>query len=193
MTDEARGDDTPPLRTRRPAGPAAERRAGRTARRDSPWAPAGRALRWLLGAASLLAGFTWILINLSNPSAIVDTLVGCVLAAGGVVLLMPHRIRLPRRATSVAMTVAALGGTVIGLVGGRTTWSGYAYIADRGWPFHWAQRGAIADDAETARRLTDSADWHVDLVSLAGSLLFFAYAGLLLVVIAVLIRRSRRS
>jgi hypothetical protein len=192
MTDEARGDDTPPLRTRRP-GQQVSGRAAAGARRKSRWAPAGRALRWLLGAISLLAGFTWMLINLSNPSAIVDTLVGCVLAAGGVVLLMPHRIRLPRRATSVAMTVAALGGTLIGLAAGRTTWSGYAYIADRGWPFHWAQRGAIADDAETARRLTDSADWHVDLVALAGSLLFFAYAGMLLVVIAVLIRRSRRS
>jgi hypothetical protein len=183
MTDEA---DTPPLRTRRPAVRPVQRR-------EPWWAPAGRALRWLLGAGSLLAVFTWALINTSNPSAIVDALVGGVLAAGGVVLLMPHRIRLPRQATSVAMTVAALGGTVAGLADGRTTWSGYAYIADRGWPFHWAQRGAIANDAETARRLTDSADWHVDLVALGGSLLFFAYAGMLLVVIAVLIRRSRRS
>lgn len=189
MTDEARGDDTSPLRTRRPAA----RPAGRPGGRESRWAPAGRALRWLLGAASLLAGFTWMLINLNNPSAIVDSVVGCVFAAGGVVLLMPHRIRLPRRATSVVMTAAALGGTVIGLAGGRTSWSGYAYIADRGWPFHWAQRGAIANDVETARRLTDSADWHVDLVALAGTLLFFAYAGLLLVVIAVLVRPSRRS
>jgi hypothetical protein len=183
MTDEA---DTPPLRTRRPA-------AGPVRPREPWWAPAGRTLRWLLGAASLLAGFTWALINTSNPSAILDALVGCVLAAGGLVLLMPHRIRLPRRATAVTMTVAALGGTVAGLVAGRTTWSGYAYIADRGWPFHWAQRGAIADDPDTARRLTDRADWHVDLVALGGTLLFFAYAGLVLVVIAVLIRRSRRS
>jgi xanthosine utilization system XapX-like protein len=161
-------------------------------KRRSRWAPVGNTLRWLLGAGSLVAGFTWMLINLSNPSAIVDALVGCVLVAGGVILLMPHRIRLPRRVTAVVMTLAALVGTVAGLAGGRTTWSGYAYIADRGWPFHWAQRGAIADDAETARRLTEGADWHVDLVSLAGTLLFFAYAGLVLVVIAVQIRRSRR-
>jgi hypothetical protein len=184
MTDEA---DTPPLRTRRPAARPPVRR------REPWWAPVGRVLRWLLGAVSLLAGFTWALINTSNPSAIVDTVVGCVFVAGGVILLMPHRIRLPRRATAAAMTVAALGGTLAGLAAGRTTWSGYAYIADRGWPFHWAQRGAIADDAETARRLTDGADWHVDLVALGGTLLFFAYAGLVLVVIAVLIRQSRRA
>jgi hypothetical protein len=153
----------------------------------------GNTLRWLLGAGSLVAGFTWMLINVSNPSAIVDSLVGCVLVAGGVILLMPHRVRLPRRATAVVMTVAALVGTVAGLDGEQTTWSGYAYIADRGWPFHWAQRGAIANDAETARRLTESADWHVDLVALAGTLLFFAYVGLVLIVIAVQIRRSRRA
>ncbi|HEY0532047.1 MAG TPA: hypothetical protein VGD29_10660 [Actinoplanes sp.] len=157
------------------------------------WSPVGNTLRWLLGAGSLVAGFTWMLINLSNPSAIVDTLVGAVLVAGGVILLMPHRIRLPRRATAVVMTLAAIVGTVTGLAGGRTTWTGYAYIADRGWPFHWAQRGAIADDAETARRLTEGADWHVDLVALAGTLLFFAYVGLVLIVIAVQIRRSRRA
>jgi hypothetical protein len=161
-------------------------------KRRSRWSPVGNTLRWLLGAGSLVAGFTWMLINLSNPSAVVDALVGCVLVAGGVILLMPHRIRLPRRATAVVMTLAALAGTAAGLAGGQTTWSGYAYVADRGWPFHWAQRGAIADDAETARRLTEGADWHVDLVSLAGTLLFFAYAGLVLIVIAVLIRRSRR-
>jgi hypothetical protein len=153
----------------------------------------GNALRWLLGAGSLVAGFTWMLINLSNPSAIVDALVGCVLVAGGVILLMPHRIRLPRRATAAVMTLAALIGTVAGLAAGRATWTGYAYIADRGWPFHWAQRGAIADDAETARRLTEGADWHVDLVSLAGTLLFFAYVGLVLIVIAVQVRRSQRA
>jgi hypothetical protein len=162
-------------------------------KRRSGWTPVGNTLRWLLGAGSLVAGFTWMLINLSNPSALLDGLVGCVLVAGGVILLMPHRVRLPRRTTAVMTTLAALGGAVAGLTAERTTWSGYAYIADRGWPFRWAQRGAFADDAETARRLAEGADWHIDLVALAGTLLFFAYAGLVLIVIAVQIRRSRRA
>lgn len=153
----------------------------------------GNILRWLLGAFSLVAGFTWMLINLSNPSALVDALVGCVLVAGGVILLMPHRIKLPRRATAVVMTLAALVGAVAGLAVRRTTWSGYAWFDERGWPFRWAQRGAIADDADTARRLTEGADWHIDLIALAGTLLVFAYAGLILIVIAVQIRRSQRA
>jgi hypothetical protein len=162
-------------------------------RRGSRWSQVGNTLRWLLGAGSLLAGFTWMLINLTNPSAIVDGLVGCVLVAGGVILLMPHRIRLPRRATAVVMTLTALVGTLAGLVSGKGDWSGFAYVSDRGWPFHWAERGAFADDAETARRLTERADWQVETVALAGTLLFFAYAGLVLIVIATQIRRSRRA
>lgn len=176
MTDEAaRGGDTTKLRPREPW-----------------WAPVLRLLRWLLGAVSLVAGLTWILINLSGPSALTDSAVGCVLAGGGLVLLMPHRIRLPRVVTAAAMTITAVGGTALGLVGkSAQTCCAYAYIVDRGWPFHWVQRGAVADDASTAQRLTQTADWHVDLVSLTGNLLVFAYAGLLLVVIGVLIRRRR--
>ena len=156
--------------------------------------PVLRLLRWLLGAVSLVAGLTWILINLNAPSSILDTAVGCVLAAGGLVLLMPHRIRLPRIATAAAMATTALGGAALGLLATRAqTCCSYAYIVDRGWPFHWVQRGGIADDPDTARRLTETADWNVDLVSLAGNLLVFAYAGLVLVVIVVQIRRARRS
>ena len=177
MTDEARGGETTRLRTG-----------------EAWWAPVLRLLRWLLGAASLVAGLTWILINTSGPSALLDALVGCVLAAGGLVLLMPHRIRLPRIATAAAMTVTAVGGAALGLLAGRAqTCCMYAYIADRGWPFHWVQRGAVADDPDTAQRLTQGANWHVDLVSLAGNLLVFAYAGLVLVVIVVLVRSRRRS
>lgn len=157
------------------------------------WSSVGKTLRWLLGAGSLVAGFTWMLINISNPSAIADALAGCVLVAGGVILLMPHRIRLPRRATAVVMTLTALVGTIAGLADRRTTTDDFTYVADRGWPFHWVQRAAIADDAETARRLADSADWRVDLIALAGTLLVFAYVGLVLIVIVVQVRRSRRA
>jgi len=175
MTDEARGGETTKLRPL-----------------ESWWAPVLRLLRWLLGAASLVAGLTWILLNLSGPSAVLDTAVGCVLAAGGLVLLMPHRIRLPRLATAAAMTVTALGGSAAGVFAQRAeACCSYAYIVDRGWPFHWVQRAAIADDPDTAQRLAQGANWHVDLVSLAGNLLVFAYAGLIVVVIAVLIRRRR--
>jgi len=175
MTDEARGGEMTKLRSPEPW-----------------WAPALRLLRWLLGAVSLVAGLTWLLINLNGPSAVLDAAVGSVLAAGGLVLLMPHRIRLPRLATAATMTVTALGGAALGLTALKAqVCCMYAYIVDRGWPFPWAERGAVADDADTAQRLALGANWHVDLVSLAGNLLVFAYAGLIVVVIAVLIRRRR--
>ena len=106
---------------------------------------------------------------------------------------MPHRIRLPRTVAAITMTITALGGTVAGSFATTARWGSYAYIVDHGWPFHWLQRGAVADDPDTAYRLAQTADWHVDLVALAANLLFFAYAGMLVVVVAVLIRSARRS
>jgi hypothetical protein len=157
--------------------------------KTSRWAAAGRLVRWLAGALSLVGGLTWILVT---THAWVDLAVGLVLAAAGLVLLMPHRIRLPRRLTALVMAGFALVGTAAGLaVLTERTCCSYAAIADRGWPFTWIQRGAIADDPVTAQRLADASNWNVDLVSLTANVVLWAYAGLLLVVIGVLVRRAR--
>jgi hypothetical protein len=183
MTDPARGDD-----------PASEIPGQpRTARSEPVWAAGLRLLRWLLGALTLVGGLTWILLNLNAPSALSDIVAGCVLAAGGLVLLMPHRISLPGTATAVTMPITALVGTATGLLTTTERRGDVAYIVEHGWPFHWVQRGVVADDPDTAYRLAQSADWHVDLIALAGDLLVFAYAGMLVVVTAVLIRSVRRS
>jgi hypothetical protein len=158
------------------------------------WAPVLRLVRWLLGAFTLVGGLTWILVNLTGPNPVLDLVLGLVLAAGALVMLMPHRIRLPRRLTLVAVVGVGLVGTVAGLVVKTTqTCCAYAYVVDRGWPFRWVERGAVAGDPDTASRLARSADWHVDLVSVGGNLLLWAYGGMLLVVIAVLVRRARSN
>ncbi|MBM2622562.1 hypothetical protein JIG36_44375 [Actinoplanes sp. LDG1-06] len=151
------------------------------------------ALRFTLGATSLVGGLTWILLNLHSASAVLDVAVGTVLSVGGLILLMPHRVRLPRKTTAVVMTGFALAGTAAGLLVARSqTCCMFAYITDRGWPFHWAQRGAVADDPETAFRVAQSASWTFDLLSLAANLLLFSYVGLIVVVAAVQIRRASR-
>jgi len=66
----------------------------------------------------------------------------------------------------------------------------FAYLSQRGWPFHWAGRGGIADDPDTARRVAEASNWTVDVVSLVADLLVWSYVGLILVVIAVVIRRT---
>jgi hypothetical protein len=149
--------------------------------------------RGLLGALSLVGGLTWLLLNMQGTHPVLDTAVSLVLAAGGLVLLMPHRITLPRRVTGIATTGAALAGTVAGLAATASQASTIAYVVARGWPFHWLHRGGVADDLETARRIALAADWQVDGVALAADLLVWAYAGMLVVVIAVLIRRSARE
>jgi hypothetical protein len=162
------------------------------ATREPWWAPSVRLIRFLLGAITLVGGLTWILVNLTGPDPLLDLLVGVVLSAGALVLLMPHRIQLPRPATLVAVLGGALLGTVAGLLAKtEQACCSYAYLTDRGWPFHWAAQGAFAADAATAHRLAQDANWQVNVVSLGANLLLWSYAGLLLVVVAVLVRRSR--
>jgi len=144
----------------------------------------------LLGALTLVVGLTWVLLNVRGPHQALDVSVGSVLALGGLVLLMPHRIRLPAALTAGTTALVALVGTAAGLIAGAAaTCCTFAYVMQRGWPFKWLSRGGLADDEATARRLADSAGWHVDAISLAADLLVFAYAGIVLVAVVVLVRR----
>lgn len=145
----------------------------------------------MVGALTLVGGLTWLLLNLSGPHPAVDVAVGAVLAAGGLVLLMPHRARLPGRVTAAGAGVVALGGIAAGLLVAENSQGGaFVYLVRRGLPFPWLARGGIADDPDTARRLAESAGWQVDAISLAADLLVFAYAGMLLVAVVVLVRRT---
>jgi hypothetical protein len=151
---------------------------------------AGAAIRGVLGAVSLVGGLTWILLNMGAPRPVTDMIVGAVLAAGGLVLLMPHRVRLPARATAAATVAAALGGTLAGVISESTQLGGmWAYLASRGWPFAWVSRAGLGGDAATARQVAEQSSWQVDAVNLAADLYFWAFAGLLLVVAARLARR----
>jgi len=151
---------------------------------------AGAAVRGVLGAVSLVGGLTWGLLNLGAPRPVTDMIVGGVLAAGGLVLLMPHRVRLPGRATAAATIAAALGGTLAGVISESTQLAGmWAYLASRGWPFAWVSRAGLGGDAATARQVAEQSSWQVDAVNLAADLYFWSFVGLLLVVAARLVRR----
>jgi hypothetical protein len=183
--DEARNDDPS----------HGETGDGAPVRPDSAWAVLYRVVRAFAGGISLVLGLLWILMNSSEGNAAhsTDIVVGVVLAAGGLVLLMPHRIRLPRLATAVVATAVGVLGTVAGLaVKTAQSCCMYGYVVDRGWPFHWLSRGGQGDDPATAYRLEQAASWDVH-VSLLVDLVLWAYAGMLLVVIAVLVRRARRD
>jgi hypothetical protein len=157
--------------------------------RPTTWIRARGALGSLLGALTLVGGLTWLLLNWDGLHRAVDTTAGLIYTAAGLVLLMPHRVRLPGRLTTAAAAGAALAGTLAGLAAGATqACCAFVYATARGYPFHWLQRGAIADDPDTARRLALGADWHADWVALAGDALFWAYAGLLIVAVAQIIR-----
>jgi hypothetical protein len=149
-------------------------------------------MRALLGALSLVGGLTWILLNVGAPHPVTDMIVGVVLVLGGLVLLMPHRVRLPTRATAAATAAAAVVGTLAGSIAESTGIGGmYGYFMARGWPSAWLSRGGLADDPTTARQVAEQASWQLDAVSLAADLYFWAFAGLLGVTALVLARRFR--
>lgn len=158
------------------------------------WRALGTLLRNLLGALSLVGGLTWLLLNLHGPEIMTDLLVGAVLGAGGLVLLMPHRIRLRPLENTAGAALAALLGTFGGLAAESSQLGGmFAYVTARGYPFKWLQRGAIAGDPQTAQNLAEAASWQIDVTALAANLVFWAYAGLLAVLAAGLVRRVLRA
>jgi hypothetical protein len=152
------------------------------------------ALGTLLGALTLVGGLTWLLLNWDGLHRGVDTTAGVIYTAGGLVLLMPHRVQLPGRLTTAAAAGAGLVGTLAGLAAAATqACCTFVYATARGYPFHWLQRGAIADDPDTARRLALGADWHADWVALAGDVLFWAYVGMLIVAAIQIVRINARA
>ncbi len=152
--------------------------------------PVGAAVRGLLGAVSLVGGLTWILLNLGAPRPVTDMIVGVVLATGGLVLLMPHRLPLPGRVTTAATVGAAAVGTLAGSATQSTQLSGmYAYLASRGWPSAWLARGGVGGDPASARQVAEQSGWQIDAVNLAADLYFWGLVGLLLVAATRLARR----
>jgi hypothetical protein len=181
-----------------PGGPAPQPETGDdAARRGSAGRPP--AWRWALGvfgtalgAVSLVTGLTWTLLYVEGPQPVVDVAVGAVLAVGGLVLLMPHRLPLPPLVTTAAAVGTALAGTAAGLAAGTArVCCMYGYVAERGFPLRWQARGAIADDPETARRLAEGSGWQVDVAALAANLFVWSYVGMLVVALVVVVRRAR--
>lgn len=143
-----------------------------------------------LGAVSLVGGLTWMLLNLHGPAPAVDLAVGVVFTLGGLVLLMPHRVRLPKRPALIVALAAGAAGTAAGMIAHRATeCCTYAYVVDRGFPFHWLRRGGVADDPEVARRLAATDGWHADVASLSMNLVVWAYAGVLVFALVIGLRR----
>ncbi|BFU42363.1 hypothetical protein [Krasilnikovia sp. MM14-A1004] len=162
--------------------------------RQRLWLRIAAVIPVLVGACTLVGGLTWLLLNLHSPKPVLDVAIGLVLTAGGLVLLMPHRARLPVAPTAIAAAAAGLVGTAAGMaISASQTWGGtygYGYQTTRGWPFRWLARGALADDPATAERVADAQSWQVDVLSLAANLLVWSYVGLLAAGAVVAVRRT---
>ncbi|WP_041832899.1 hypothetical protein [Actinoplanes sp. N902-109] len=147
------------------------------------------ALRTVVGALTLVGALTWILLNLHGPAPVADPAVGLVLAAGGLVLLMPHRVGLPLVPVGLVAAAGAVVGTAAGLLLLTTQIGGmFAYAMSRGWPYAWLGRTATADTTAAARALAERSAWHFDVINLLADLYFWGIAGLL---VAVVLNKGR--
>jgi hypothetical protein len=148
-----------------------------------------------VGGVSLVAGLLLLGIGLLTATPSTHHLVfGAVVAAGGAVLLLARRLRLPARSGGAGAAGAALAGTAAGLLAVRVSAGGmFAYAEHRGYPFAWLHRGATADTAEAARAAAQDAPATVEWVTLLADAAFWAYAGLLVAAAAAVARRAVRD
>jgi ABC-type amino acid transport system permease subunit len=152
----------------------------------------GRFWTWVWGAVSLVGGFTWILLHVTAPPDWKGIAVGAVLALGGLVLLMPHRVRLKRGPAWLVALGTAVAGTLAGLlVSSSATCCAFAFSEGRGFPYVWLSRLGTGDSPDTARRIALSAGWAVEATPILVNLFLWAYAGLLIVTVTTLLRRRR--
>ncbi len=143
--------------------------------------------RLLLGGAYLALGVAW---GLGDAPRVTGIVMGVVMAAGGLVLLLTRRFRLPARSLWAVVAGTVLLGALAGLTVRSTAMGGmYGYTERRGFPFAWLTRGAVADDADAARQAAEAAAWQVGVAPLLGTVVVYAAAGILVLVLALALRR----
>jgi hypothetical protein len=154
---------------------------------------ARRVLRLAAGQVSLTTGVFWLLMSLPGVHPR-DLFTGAALAGGGLVLLLWRRVPLSGRLALAAAGLAGLAGTAAGLaVRSAALCCMFSYGEGRGWPYTWLGRGAVADSPGEARRLAGAEDWAMTSVTaLVADVAVWAYTGLVLIVVSVLVRRAVR-
>ena len=145
------------------------------------WTSFGSALRLIVGWFSVTIGLLNLLAEADRIARRADTAYVAfhvVLVAGGILLLaVPWLGRDPGPAGYLAGGVVTAAGMVAGAAPVRNTVCClYAFDERHGYPF-----SLVARD--------DAGRWHVDAQHLLADLLFWGYAGLLVLIVVALARR----
>ncbi len=146
--------------------------------------------RLFVGGAYLAVGVAWGLLDVQRATSIA---MGVVMAASGLALLMTRRFTLPTRPLWAVVAGTTLLGALAGLAVHSAVMGGmYGYTERRGFPFAWLTRGAVAADADAAREAAETAAWQVGVAQLLGNVVVYASVGILVLVLALSLRRHRR-
>ena len=123
-----------------------------------------------------------------------DAFAGGAVAAGGAVLLAWRWLRPPARLVAAVAAVGGPAGSLGGLAVQRITMGGMSgWFEDRGWPFEWLGRGAVADSPDEARRQAVADGWEADPLPLLADVVVWSYTALVLIVAGTLIGRAWRA
>jgi hypothetical protein len=145
------------------------------------WESFGTALRLIVGWFCVAIGVLNLLVEADRNTGDPDLpyfVFHCMLFAGGLVLLsLNWLVERHDPVASVAGGIVAAAGLVItGAPVTNTVCCMYAFPVRHGWPFTFVAR--------------DESRWHVDSQHLLADLLFWGYAGLIVLVVVALARRG---
>ncbi|GAA0816721.1 hypothetical protein [Spirilliplanes yamanashiensis] len=153
----------------------------------------GQILVSAAGALGMIAGLMVLLDQLGSPERVRESLVaGAVATAGGAALIFLPRLGLRVRPVGVIATaVVALAGTAASLVQVKETTGGmYAYLVGRGYPFLPLRRGDTGETPGEAQRAALAKPWNFHWTPFLADLAFWAFAGVLLVIVVALVRKA---
>ena len=154
-----------------------------------------RVLLSAAGAAGMIGG---LLVLLNELRAAVRTeeslLTGAVATVGGAALIFLPRFGVrPRLAGVVTVVTVAVAGTAGGALRVvESTGGAYAYLVGRGVPFTFVRRGDTGETPTAAKAAALSHPWNRHWDAFAADLVFWALAGVLMVVVVTLVRRAFR-
>jgi hypothetical protein len=155
--------------------------------------------RIVLSAAGALGMIVGLLVLLNELRAAERTgeslLAGAVGTAGGAALILLPRLRLEPGLPGVATaTVTAVVGTAAGLARVvESTGGAFAYLVGRGFPFTVLRRGDTGATPGAAKAAALDHPWNPRWDALVADLAFWALVGVLLAVLAALLRRTIRA
>lgn len=154
----------------------------------------GKLLAALAGIAGLIMGLLFMGMDLTSGAYDPAGLLAAGVAATGGAAMLILLARGPRALTWTIAAVVAVGGTAAGLFARTDQFCCmFAHSVGWGYPFPWITKSGVANDPGRAMTLAYAGRPRIDALALAGDLVFWGFAGLLVALLGTLAGRALRG